>query len=63
VRLVDKFADNTGRACRRYMQTATISRKPVQASAIVCKESGDAWRVRMPVFRNTANATPARKPS
>jgi hypothetical protein len=54
VRLVAKFADKMGRTCRKYLQIASIGGRRVQASAIVCKNSADTWRVIAPVVRRTA---------
>jgi hypothetical protein len=41
--LVRSFTDDVGRSCRVYMQTVTIDRKPVSATASVCRRPNGQW--------------------
>jgi hypothetical protein len=50
IHLQEKFTDESGRMCRKYVQTVLIGGGPVHASAIVCKDTGSVWRVVTPVL-------------
>jgi hypothetical protein len=58
---MSRFADNQGRICRRYVQTATINGRSVEASAFVCKQPNDTWHVIAPAFTNISVNAAARR--